>query len=63
MYSEKLVFRFDELGKEHNDIVGKKCANLGEMTRMGLSVPAGFAISIDMYRKFIRETGAEDEML
>jgi pyruvate,water dikinase len=62
MNSEKLIFWFDELEKEHNDIVGKKCANLGEMTRMGLSVPPGFAISIDMYRKFIKETGAEDEM-
>jgi pyruvate,water dikinase len=62
MHSEKLIFWFDELGKEHNDIVGKKCANLGEMARMGLSVPPGFAISIDMYRRFIKETGAEDEM-
>ncbi len=62
MHSEKLIFWFDELGKEHNDIVGKKCANLGEMARMGLSVPPGFAISIDMYRRFIKETGAGDEM-
>jgi pyruvate,water dikinase len=57
-----LIYWFDELGKEHNDIVGKKCANLGEMVRMGLAVPPGFAIPIDMYRKFIKETGAEDEM-
>ena len=62
MHSEKLIYWFDELGKEHNDIVGKKCANLGEMVRMGLAVPPGFAIPIDMYRKFIKETGAEDEM-
>lgn len=62
MHSEKLIFWFYELGKEHNDIVGKKCANLGEMTRMGLSVPPGFAISLDMYREFVKETGAEDEM-
>jgi pyruvate,water dikinase len=62
MHSEKLIYWFDELGKEHNDIVGKKCANLGEMVRMGLAVPPGFAIPIDMYRKFIKETGAVDEM-
>lgn len=62
MNSEKLIFWFDELGKEHNDVVGKKCANLGQMTRMGLAVPPGFAISIDMYRRFIKETGAGDEM-
>jgi len=57
-----VIYWFEELGKEHNDIVGKKCANLGEMVRMGLAVPPGFAIPIDMYRQFIKETGAEDEM-
>jgi len=62
MSSDKLIFWFEELGKEHNDIVGKKCANLGEMTRIGLTVPPGFSIAIDMYRKFIHETGAAKEM-
>lgn len=62
MSSEKLLFWFEEMGDEHNDIVGKKCANLGRMTQMGLEVPPGFAISIDMYRKFIRETGAKEEI-
>ncbi len=50
------------MGEEHNDIVGKKCANLGEMVKMGLPVPPGFALSIDMYREFIRESGAEEKM-
>jgi pyruvate,water dikinase len=59
---EKLIFWFEELGERHNDIVGKKCANLGEMIQLGLPVPPGFALSIDMYRKFIRETGVEAEM-
>jgi len=62
MNSDKLIFCFEELGKEHNDIVGKKCANLGEMTRMGLTVPPGFAIAIAMYRRFILDTGADKEM-
>ena len=62
MGSEKSIFWFDELGKEHNNLVGKKCANLGQMTRMGLAVPPGFAISIAMYQRFIRETGTADEM-
>ena len=61
MSSDKLIFRFEELGQEHNNLVGKKCANLGEMTRMGLPVPPGFAISIAVYRKFAEETeGAEE---
>jgi len=58
----KLIYWFEEIGREHNDRVGKKCANLGEMTRMGLAVPPGFAISIEMYRAFIRESGAAEEM-
>jgi pyruvate,water dikinase len=62
MGTEKLIFWFDETGKEHNDTVGKKCANLGEMTRMGLPVPPGFAISIYTYKKFIQDTGAGEKI-
>lgn len=62
MGSEKLIFWFEEIGKEHNDIVGKKCANLGVMSQMGLPVPPGFAISIDLYKRFIQETGAIEEI-
>ena len=62
MDSGKLIFRFEELGQEHNNLVGKKCANLGEMTRMGLPVPPGFALSLDMYRKFAKESGVAEEI-
>jgi pyruvate,water dikinase len=62
MGSAKLIFNFDELGQEHSNLVGKKCANLGEMIRMGLPVPPGFAISIDTYRKFAEESGATEEI-
>jgi pyruvate,water dikinase len=62
MDSDQLIFWFEEIAKEHNDIVGKKCANLGEMMRKGLNVPPGFAIAIDVYRKFVRETKAAEEM-
>jgi len=62
MSSDKLIFWFEELGQEHNNLVGKKCANLGEMTRMGLPVPSGFAISIAVYRKFAEETGGAENI-
>jgi pyruvate,water dikinase len=62
MSAEKLIFWFEEIGKEHNDVVGKKCANLGEMTRMGLAVPPGFALSLDVYRLFVKESGLASEM-
>jgi pyruvate,water dikinase len=58
--SEKWIF--DDVGEEHNDIVGKKCANLGEMRRAGIPVPPGFAISLRAYEKFMTETGATDEI-
>jgi pyruvate,water dikinase len=57
-----MIHWFEELGKEHNDMVGKKCANLGQMTRMGLAVPPGFALSIPMYEQFTRETGIAEQM-
>jgi pyruvate,water dikinase len=62
MGSDKMIFWFEEIGREHNDTVGKKCANLGIMSQMGLPVPPGFAISIDLYRRFIKETGAVEEI-
>ncbi len=62
MFNKQLIYWFEELGPEHNDQVGKKCANLGKMIHMGLAVPPGFALSIDMYREFIRTTGVADEL-
>ncbi len=60
--SEQWIFWFEELGTGDNDRVGKKCANLGEMTRLGLRIPPGFAISIDGYERFMAETGAGEEI-
>jgi len=54
----KWIYWFDELRSEHNDMVGKKCANLGEMVHLGMRVPPGFAISVDGYERFMEATGA-----
>jgi pyruvate,water dikinase len=51
------IYWLEELGKEHNDLVGKKCANLGEMTKLGMRVPPGFAITVDGYQKYMELTG------
>lgn len=56
--TDKWIYWFDELGKDSFELVGKKCANLGEMTRTGLPVPPGFALTVDAYRRFMEETGA-----
>ena len=62
MGNKQLIYWFEELGPKHNDMVGKKCANLGKMVHMGLAVPPGFALGIDMYREFIQTTGVADKM-
>lgn len=62
MQSQKWIFWFDELCKEHNDLVGKKCANLGEMTQMGLRVPTGFAISADAWARFAQMSGVGEKI-
>ena len=53
---------FEDLGQENNDQVGKKCANLGEMTKMGLRVPPGFALTLDAYKAFMSLSGADKEV-
>ncbi len=58
----KWLYWFEELSSEDNDLVGKKCANLGEMTRLGLRIPPGFAISIEGYERFMAQTGAGEEI-
>ncbi len=60
--NKKWLYWFEELDSGHNELVGKKCANLGELTRLGMRVPPGFAISVDGYERFMDETGAGEEI-
>ena len=59
---KKFVLWFEEGGKELVNVIGKKCANLCEMTKLGLRVPPGFVISIEAYRKFIEEKKVLEKM-
>lgn len=59
---DKWIFWFEEIGQEHNELVGKKCANLGEMTKMGMPVPRGFSLSIKAHERFLKETNADQEI-
>jgi len=61
--AEKWIYWLRELGTEHNNIVGKKCANLGELTKAGFHVPPGFALGVGAYERFMTETGASDRLL
>jgi pyruvate,water dikinase len=60
--SDNWIYGLEELGQDKNDIVGKKCANLGEMTNKGLRVPPGFALSLEAYKDFMSLTGASEEI-
>ncbi|MCR5033265.1 MAG: phosphoenolpyruvate synthase [Lachnospiraceae bacterium] len=57
-----MIRTFQELTAQDVELAGGKGANLGEMTRAGLSVPEGFVLTSDAYRRFIRENNLEGEM-
>lgn len=58
----KWVAWLEEFGKEHTNLVGSKNANLGEMARMAVPVPSGFAVTTEAYTQFVEHTGAGDEI-
>ncbi len=60
--STKWLFWFDDLRGSDIDVVGKKCANLGEMTHANMAVPPGYALSLTAYQRFMTETGAQDDI-
>jgi pyruvate, water dikinase len=60
---EKWIYWLEEVCQEQNNIVGKKCANLGELTRAGFRVPPGYALSVDAYTRFMNESGAKEHVL
>lgn len=59
-----LVLDLDQIGMKDIKLVGGKCASLGEMIRnltsLGVSVPKGFAITTEVYWKFLRANNLED---
>ncbi|HVP79904.1 MAG TPA: PEP/pyruvate-binding domain-containing protein [Thermodesulfobacteriota bacterium] len=59
---EGYIFWFEELGQDQNSLVGRKCANLGEMAKIGLPVPPGFALSVEAYQEFMAQTNARREI-
>jgi pyruvate,water dikinase len=57
------VLPLEQVGLNDIAIVGGKCASLGEMTQhlkaLGVAVPAGFAITTEVYRRFLRANHLE----
>lgn len=63
---KKFVLWFDEVGMEDTALVGGKNASLGEMIRelskKGINVPNGFAITAYAYKYFIKKVGIDKEI-
>ncbi|OLB69477.1 hypothetical protein AUI06_08815 [archaeon 13_2_20CM_2_52_21] len=54
--SDAIVVWLENVRKGDIHIVGGKCANLGELTAKGVTVPPGFAVTADAFRRFLEET-------
>jgi pyruvate,orthophosphate dikinase len=59
----KYVYSFDEGSIEMKKILGGKGANLAEMTKIGLPVPAGFTLSVEVCDYFLRHNKKYPEEL
>lgn len=60
--SDVLVCWFQQCGKDSVELVGGKCASLGELINAGIRVPPGFAVTTHAYRRFIEEGGIKAEI-
>jgi pyruvate, orthophosphate dikinase len=62
----RYVYDFDERSDGGRELLGGKGIGLAEMTQLGIPVPAGFTITTDACRAYMREgglpTGLEDEV-
>jgi pyruvate, water dikinase len=65
--SQQFILWFDQLGIEDVPIVGGKNASLGEMyqnlTKKGVTVPNGFAVTAYAYRYLLEKTGAKEKIV
>jgi pyruvate,water dikinase len=58
----RLVSWLAELGKGDGDLAGGKGANLGELLRASLPVPAGFVITTAAYRHFVAANSLQPQI-
>jgi len=64
MGSLKLTFTlaFTDIGTADHMRVGGKCASLGQMTRAGVAVPPGFAVTTDAFQLMLDQHGLKAEI-
>lgn len=57
------VAGLDAFGRDDVSTAGGKAANLGELVRAGLPVPAGFVVTTDAYRQFVATHDLQSRIL
>lgn len=58
MSSTRWILKFENVSRQLAPEVGNKCANLGEMRRIGMPVPPGFVVTVEAFQFFLDKTGA-----
>ncbi len=59
----KYVAFLKDLSRRDLLLVGGKAANLGEMKKADLPVPDAFVVTTNAFKKFIKDTGCEEEIV
>ncbi len=62
MSESPFILWFDEVDRDCLPLVGGKNAGLGELTRAGIRVPPGFALTTEAYQAFLNLSGIRDEI-
>ncbi len=57
---KKYVYSFSEGSKDMRSLLGGKGANLAEMTKIGMPVPAGFTVTTEACNKYYEDGGVID---
>ncbi len=57
---DSYLIPFDQVGMDDVHLVGGKNASLGELTRFGIPVPPGFALTVLFYREFLKANGLRE---
>jgi pyruvate,water dikinase len=60
MRKSRFVLWFEEIRRGDVDIVGGKCASLGELSKAGVPTLPGFAITADAYSHFLEKARLRD---
>jgi phenol phosphorylase subunit beta len=57
-----VVCWFEECDRDSVPLVGGKCSSLGELINAGVRVPPGFALTTEGFRRFMAESGLQQQI-